>query len=159
MSSGVEAAPAPRRVLLGLGSNLGDRRRTIREAIDSLPGVVAVSGLYETDPVGGPSGQGPYLNLVVAIESEASPRNLLGMCHRIESAAGRVRGERWGPRTLDIDILWIDGETVDEPDLLIPHPRMFERRFVLVPLHDVAPDLLPPGWEDVDGWVSPVEPL
>jgi 2-amino-4-hydroxy-6-hydroxymethyldihydropteridine diphosphokinase len=159
MTSGVEVVPALRRVLLGLGSNLGDRRRTLREAIDSLPGVVAVSGLYETDPVGGPSGQGPYLNLVVAIESAASPRNLLGVCHRIESAAGRVRGERWGPRTLDIDILWIDGETVDEPDLLIPHPRMFERRFVLVPLHDVAPDLLPPGWEDVDGWVSPVEPL
>jgi 2-amino-4-hydroxy-6-hydroxymethyldihydropteridine diphosphokinase len=159
MSSGVEAVPTPRRVLLALGSNLGDRRRTLREAIDSLPGVVAVSGLYETDPVGGPPGQGPYLNLVVAIESDASPRNLLGMCHRIESAAGRVRGERWGPRTLDIDILWIDGETVDELDLLIPHPRMFERRFVLVPLHDVAPDLLPQGWEDVDGWVSPVEPL
>jgi 2-amino-4-hydroxy-6-hydroxymethyldihydropteridine diphosphokinase len=159
MSSEAEAVPEPRRVLLGLGSNLGDRRRTLREAIDSLPGVVAVSSLYETDPVGGPPGQEPYLNLVVAIESAASPRNLLGMCHRIESAAGRVRSERWGPRTLDIDILWIDGETVDEPDLSIPHPRMFERRFVLVPLQDVAPDLLPQGWEDVDGWVSPVEPL
>jgi len=159
MTAGMEAAPAPRRVLLGLGSNLGDRRRTLREAVDSLPGVVALSGLYETDPVGGPPGQDAYLNLVVAIESDASPRQLLGMCHRIESAAGRVRGERWGPRTLDIDILWIDGQTVDEPDLSIPHPRMFERRFVLVPLHDVAPDLLPPEWEDVDGWVTPVEPL
>jgi 2-amino-4-hydroxy-6-hydroxymethyldihydropteridine diphosphokinase len=155
----MQAAPGPRRVLLGLGSNLGDRRRTLREAIESLPGVVAVSGLYETDPVGGPSGQGPYLNLVVAIESDASPRQLLGMCHRIESAAGRVRVERWGPRTLDIDILWIDGETIDEPDLSVPHPRMFQRRFVVVPLHDVAPDLLPPDWEDVDGWVNPVEPL
>jgi 2-amino-4-hydroxy-6-hydroxymethyldihydropteridine diphosphokinase len=155
----MEAAGAPRRVLLGLGSNLGDSRRTLRDAIDSLPGVVAVSGLYETDPVGGPPGQDPYLNLVVAIDAGASPRQLLGMCHRIESAAGRVRGERWGPRTLDIDILWIDGETVDEPDLSIPHPRMFQRRFVLVPLNDVAPELLPPGWEDVDGWVTPVEPL
>ncbi|HEX2381304.1 MAG TPA: 2-amino-4-hydroxy-6-hydroxymethyldihydropteridine diphosphokinase [Acidimicrobiales bacterium] len=159
MTAGMQAAPGPRRVLLGLGSNLGDRRRTLREAIESLPGVVAVSGLYETDPVGGPSGQGPYLNLVVAIESDASPRQLLGMCHRIESAAGRVRVERWGPRTLDIDILWIDGETIDEPDLSVPHPRMFQRRFVVVPLHDVAPDLLPPDWEDVDGWVNPVEPL
>jgi len=154
-----QVAPAPRRVLLALGSNLGDRRRTLREAIDSLPGVVAVSGLYETDPVGGPPGQDPYLNLVVAIESAASARQLLGMCHRIESAAGRVRDQRWGPRTLDIDILWIDGETVDEPDLSVPHPRMFERRFVLVPLNDVAPDLLPQGWEDVDGSVTPVEPL
>jgi 2-amino-4-hydroxy-6-hydroxymethyldihydropteridine diphosphokinase len=159
MTSGAEAVPAIRRVVLALGSNLGDRRRTLRDAVDSLPGVVAMSGLYETDPVGGPPGQDPYLNLVVAIESALSPRNLLGLCHRIESAAGRVRGERWGPRTLDIDILWIDGETVDEPDLSIPHPRMFERRFVLVPLHDVAPDLLPQGWEDVDGWVTPVEPL
>ena len=159
MSADIPAVLAPRRVLLGLGSNLGDRRRILRDAIDSLPGVVAVSGLYETDPVGGPPGQEPYLNLVVAIDSDLSSRRLLGLCHRIESAAGRVRGERWGPRTLDIDILWIDGETVDEPDLSIPHPRMFQRRFVLVPLNDVAPDLLPPGWEDVDGWVTPVEPL
>ena len=159
MTAGLEPAPAPRRVLLALGSNLDDRRRTLREAVDSLPGVVALSGLYETEPVGGPPGQARFLNLVVAIESDASPRQLLGMCHRIESAAGRVRGERWGPRTLDVDILWIDGETIDEPDLSIPHPRMFERRFVLVPLHDVAPDILPQGWEDVDGWVTPVEPL
>jgi 2-amino-4-hydroxy-6-hydroxymethyldihydropteridine diphosphokinase len=159
MTAGMQAPAAPRRVVLALGANLGDRRRTLREAIDSLPGVLAVSGVYETEPVGGPPGQQPYLNLVVAIDSEASPRQLLGMCHRIESAAGRVRGERWGPRTLDIDILWIDGEAVDEPDLEIPHPRMFERRFVLVPLNDVAPDLLPEGWQDVDGWVTPVEPL
>lgn len=160
MTAGMAVPVAPRRVLLALGSNLGDRRRTLREAVDSLPGIVAVSGLYETDPVGGPPGQDPFLNMVVAIESTASARQLLGMCHRIESAAGRVRGERWGPRTLDIDILWIDGETVHEPDLLIPHPRMFERRFVLVPLNDVAPDLLPEGWDDhVDGWVTPVEPL
>jgi len=149
-----------RRVLLSLGSNLGDRRRILREAVDSLPGVIAVSDLYETDPVGGPPGQDPYLNLVVAIESDASPRQLLGMCHRLEAAAHRVRGERWGPRTLDIDILWIDGETVDEQDLTVPHPRMWQRRFVLVPLRDVAPELLPEGWEDrAEGWVTPVEPL
>ena len=149
-----------RRVLLGLGSNLGDRRRLLRDAVDSLPAVTAVSGLYETDPVGGPPNQDKYLNLVVAIESDATARQLLGMCHRLESAAGRVRGERWGPRPLDIDILYIDGEHVDEPDLQIPHPRMWQRRFVLVPLADVAPELLPNGWEDrVDGWVTPVEPL
>jgi 2-amino-4-hydroxy-6-hydroxymethyldihydropteridine diphosphokinase len=149
-----------RRVILGLGSNLGDRRRNLEDAIDSLPDVVAVSGVYETDPVGGPPGQDKYLNLVVAIESAATARQLLGMCHRLESAAGRVRGERWGPRPLDIDILWIDGESVNEPDLVVPHPRMWERRFVLVPLADIAPELMPEGWEDrVDGWVTPVEPL
>jgi 2-amino-4-hydroxy-6-hydroxymethyldihydropteridine diphosphokinase len=145
---------------LGLGSNLGDRRRLLKDAVDSLPGVTKVSGLYETDPVGGPAEQDKYLNLVVAIDSDATPRQLLGMCHRLESAAGRVRGERWGPRPLDIDILWIDGERIEEEDLQVPHPRMWERRFVLVPLADVAPELLPEGWEDrVDGWVSPAEPL
>jgi 2-amino-4-hydroxy-6-hydroxymethyldihydropteridine diphosphokinase len=145
---------------LGLGSNLGERRRLLKDAIDSLPGVTKVSGLYETDPIGGPAEQHKYLNLVVAIDSDATPRQLLGMCHRLESAAGRVRGERWGPRPLDIDILWIDGEQIDEEDLQVPHPRMWERRFVLVPLADVAPELLPEGWEDrFDGWVSPVEPL
>ena len=149
-----------RRVLLGLGSNLGQRRRTLKEAVDSLPRVTAVSGVYETDPVGGPAGQGKYLNLVVAIDSDATPRQLLGMCHRLESAAGRVRGERWGPRPLDIDILYIDGEHVDEPDLQVPHPRMWERKFVLAPLADVAPELLYEGWEDrAEGWVTPVEPL
>jgi len=89
-----------RRVLLGLGSNLGDRRRLLKDAIDSLPGVAKVSGLYETDPIGGPAEQQKYLNLVAAIETDATPRQLLGMCHRLESAAGRVRGERWGPRQL-----------------------------------------------------------
>jgi 2-amino-4-hydroxy-6-hydroxymethyldihydropteridine diphosphokinase len=149
-----------RRVLLGLGSNLGDRRRYLREAIDSLGSVTAVSGVYETEPMGGPGGQGPYLNVVVAIDSDAEPRTLLGMCHRLEAAAGRVRAERWGPRTLDVDILWIDGTTVSEPDLEIPHPRMRLRRFVMAPLADVAPDLLEPGWEDrAEGWVAPVEPL
>jgi 2-amino-4-hydroxy-6-hydroxymethyldihydropteridine diphosphokinase len=149
-----------RRVLLGLGSNLGDRRRYLREAVETLPNVTAVSGVYETDPIGGPPGQDAYLNIVVAIDSDAPARQLLGMCHRVESAAGRVRAERWGPRTLDVDILWIDGETIDEPDLQVPHPRMTQRRFVMVPLLDVAPDVVPDGWEDrADGWVRPVEPL
>lgn len=151
---------ASRRVLLALGSNLGDRRRHLREAIGSLGRVTAVSGVYETDPVGGPAGQGAYLNMVVAIESDATARELLGMCHRLESAAGRVRAERWGPRTLDVDILWIDGETVHDPDLEVPHPRMRERRFVMVPLADVAPDLLDDGWDDeAHGHVVPAEPL
>jgi 2-amino-4-hydroxy-6-hydroxymethyldihydropteridine diphosphokinase len=146
--------------VLGLGSNLGDRRRYLRDAVDSLPAVTSVSGVWETEPVGGPGGQDPYLNIVVCIESAASARELLGMCHRLEAAAGRVRVERWGPRTLDVDILWIDGVEIDEPDLVVPHPRTFERRFVLEPLAEVAPDLLPPDWRDRgEGWVEQVEPL
>ena len=132
----------PRRVFLGLGSNVGDRWRLLREAVASLPDVVAVSPVYETDPVGGPSGQGPYLNCVVELSTALPPRQLLGICHRLETAADRVRHERWGPRTLDIDILLVDGVTMDDPDLEIPHPRMRERRFVLEPLRDLAPELV-----------------
>ena len=132
----------------------------LKDAVDSLPGVTEGVGAVRNRSDRRAAEQDKYLNLVVAIDSDATPRQLLGMCHRLESAAGRVRGERWGPRQLDIDILWIDGETVDEEDLQVPHPRMWERRFVLVPLADVAPELLPEGWEDrVDGWVTPVEPL
>lgn len=134
---------------MGLGSNLGDRRRLLAEAVDSLDGVVAVSPLYETDPVGGPSGQGAFLNLVVAVDTGLTPRRLLGVCHRLEAAANRVRSERWGPRTLDVDILWIDGVEVDEPDLQIPHPRMWSRRFVMAPLADIAPDVAPDDWDRV----------
>lgn len=141
--SGEEPASGGRRVFLGLGSNLGDRVRYLREATETLRsvGLVAVSPVYETEPVGGPSGQGPYLNLVVELRTDRSARDLLGVCRRLEAAAGRVRGERWGPRTLDVDVLWVDGVTVDEPDLVVPHPRMWERRFVVAPLHDLAPDV------------------
>lgn len=136
-------ARGARRVFLSLGSNLGDRKRLLAEAIESLGASVrAVSDIYETDPVGGPE-QGRFLNIVVELSTDSDPRELLAVCHRLESAAGRVRQQRWGPRTLDVDIVWIDGETVDEPDLQIPHPRMWQRRFVLVPLADLAPDLVP----------------
>lgn len=147
------------RAILGLGSNVGDRLAHLRAAVGSLAGVTAVSSVYETDPVGGPQ-QGRYLNMVVAIDTDLDPHALLGVCHRIESAADRVRDVRWGPRTLDVDILWIDGVTVDEPDLVIPHPRMWERRFVLEPLADIAPELLPAGWEnEVEGRVDRVGEL
>ncbi|HEY5699656.1 MAG TPA: 2-amino-4-hydroxy-6-hydroxymethyldihydropteridine diphosphokinase [Acidimicrobiales bacterium] len=129
------------RAFLGLGSNLGDRRALLRTAVDALPDVVAVSPLYETDPVGGPD-QGAFLNLVVELSTERSARELLAVCAEREAAAERVRVERWGPRTLDVDVLWVDGETVDEPDLVVPHPRMWERRFILAPLRDLAPDLV-----------------
>lgn len=131
------------RAFLGLGSNLGDRIRLLREAVDSLGvSVVAVSPVYETDPVGGPPGQGPYLNVVVQLDTELSARDLLAVAQRLESGAGRVRDVRWGPRTLDVDVLWIDGVELDTDDLTVPHPRMFERRFVLAPLADLAPELV-----------------
>ena len=135
------------RVFLGIGSNLGDRRAHLREAVDSLPDVVAVSPVYETEPVGGPPGQPPYLNLVVELATNRTPRELLGIAHRLEAAAGRVRDERFGPRTLDVDVLLIGDLVLTEPDLVVPHPRMWERRFVLAPLSDLAPELVPEGWE------------
>lgn len=134
--------PSAVRTFLSLGSNLGDRRQHLSQAVDSLPDVVAVSPVYETDPVGGPGGQGPYLNIVVELHTAVAPRALLAICHRIEANAERVRAERWGPRTLDVDILWMDGVTMDDESLTIPHPRWKERRFVLQPLHDLAPELV-----------------
>jgi 2-amino-4-hydroxy-6-hydroxymethyldihydropteridine diphosphokinase len=138
------------RVFLGLGSNLGDRWEHLQAAVSSLEGVGLrrVSPVYETEAVGGPSGQDAYLNLVVELDTELSARELLGVCHRLETAAERTREIRWGPRTLDVDILWIDDVTVVEPDLVVPHPRMLERRFVMAPLADIAPDVVPPDWKE-----------
>jgi 2-amino-4-hydroxy-6-hydroxymethyldihydropteridine diphosphokinase len=151
-----------RRAFLGLGSNLGDRWAQLREAVAGLPTeeVVAVSPVYETDPVGGPPGQPPYLNLVVELATSRSPRDLLELARRLEQAGGRVRAERHGPRTLDVDVLLVGDLVVDEPDLVVPHPRMFERRFVLAPLADLAPELAPEGWEEsATGEVRPVGTL
>jgi 2-amino-4-hydroxy-6-hydroxymethyldihydropteridine diphosphokinase len=131
------------RAFLGLGSNLGDRVRHLRDAVAALPDVVAVSPVYETEPVGGPE-QGPYLNLVVELDTSLSPRELLGVCQAREVAAARERVVRWGPRTLDVDVLWVEGATVHEPDLVVPHPRLWERRFVVAPLADLAPDVATP---------------
>ncbi len=147
------------RAFLSLGSNLGDRRALLRDAVDSLPDVVAVSPVYETAPVGGPE-QGSFLNLVVQLDTELTPTQLLGVCHRIESSAERVREVRWGPRTLDIDIIWMDGVTMDDERLTIPHPRWKERRFVLAPLRDLAPELVTDKELALaDGTVSVVDPL
>ena len=148
------------RAFLGLGSNLGDRRQQLTDAIRAIPDVVGSSSLYETAPVGGPD-QGAYLNIVVELDTELSPRDLLEVCREREQAAARVREVRWGPRTLDVDVLWVDGATVNEPDLIVPHPRMFDRAFVLVPLSDLAPDLIPadfeaPGPEEIEA-VDPLE--
>ena len=133
------------RAFLGVGSNLGDRVAQLRAAVTALPDLVAVSPVYETHPVGGPDGQGAYLNLVAELDTTLDARDLLEVCRALEQEAGRVREVRWGPRTLDVDVLWIDGRDVDEPDLQVPHPRMRERRFVLAPLADLAPDLVTPA--------------
>jgi 2-amino-4-hydroxy-6-hydroxymethyldihydropteridine diphosphokinase len=140
-------ADGSRRAFVGLGSNLGDRRARLREAVAGLPDVVAVSPLYETEPVGGPTGQPPYLNAVVELDTALSPRELLDVARALEDAAGRVRTERWGPRTLDVDVLLVGDLVVADPDLVVPHPRMWERRFVVEPLARLAPGLAPDGWE------------
>lgn len=132
----------PERAFLALGSNLGDRKGYLRAGVARIPNVVAVSQVYETDPVGGPPGQGAFLNCVVELRTTLTPRELLGIAQAAEAAANRVRVERWGPRTLDVDVLLVGDEEVDEPDLVVPHPRMWERGFVLVPLADLAPELV-----------------
>jgi len=145
-----------RRAYLGLGSNLGDRAAHLQFAVDGLaatPGVrvVAISRVFASDPVGGPP-QPEYLNAVVAVDTDLSPRQLLDVAHRLEDAAGRVRAERWGPRTLDVDILLVGDEEVDEPDLSVPHPRMGHRAFVLGPLGDLEPGLVvapAAGWQGI----------
>ena len=131
------------RVFLGLGSNMGDRLGHLRRAVSELPDVAAVSSVYETAPVGGPPGQNDYLNIVVELDTTLVPRELLDVAQRLEEEAGRVRTVRFGPRTLDVDVLLVEGVAVDEPDLVVPHPRMWQRRFVLEPLAELAPDLVP----------------
>jgi 2-amino-4-hydroxy-6-hydroxymethyldihydropteridine diphosphokinase len=136
------------RVYLGLGSNLGDREGHLERGLDALAAsgvrLLARSSLYETEPVGGPP-QGPYLNLVAAGETTLAPEALLAAGLAAEAAEGRRRGERNAPRTLDVDILFY-GDLVRSTDALeIPHPRLHERRFVLVPLVEIAPALLHPA--------------
>lgn len=136
------------RVFIGVGSNLGDREHYIKQAksrLVQIPGVYLIqnSVLYETEPVGGPP-QGKFLNAVWEIEAEVSPRELLGHLQSIESALGRQRNIRNGPRTIDLDILIYGDQVIHEKDLQIPHPRLAERWFVLKPLWDLAADLIPP---------------
>jgi 2-amino-4-hydroxy-6-hydroxymethyldihydropteridine diphosphokinase len=135
------------RAYLGLGSNVGNRLAHLQGALDGLAStpevtVVAVSPVYETTPVGGPP-QDDYLNAVVALDTELGPRALLDLAHMLEARAQRVRAERWGPRTLDVDVLIVGDAHVDEPDLVVPHPRLRERAFVLVPLADLDPAWAP----------------
>ncbi len=127
-------------VVLSIGSNLGDRLARLQGAIDMLrPWVVAVSPVYETAPWG-PVPQDDYLNaIVLADDLDATPRDWLARAQRAEQAAGRTRDVRWGPRTLDVDVVAVDGVRSDDPELTLPHPRARERAFVLVPWLDIDP--------------------
>ena len=136
------------RAFLALGSNLGDRLANLRAAVDALnatPGirVMRSSRVYETDPVGPP--QPAYLNAVIDVRTRLDPHALLDRVLAVERELGRVRGERWGPRTIDVDVLTYDGIEIDDPTLTIPHPRMYERGFVLIPLLELDPDPQLPG--------------
>jgi 2-amino-4-hydroxy-6-hydroxymethyldihydropteridine diphosphokinase len=133
---------------VGLGSNMGDRQATLSHALGELGAhpdvrVLAASSFFETEPVGGPP-QGPFLNAAAAICTALSPQDLLGVLHVVESMFSRERGIRWGPRTLDLDLLLYEDEVIHEPGLDLPHPRMHLRRFVLEPLCQIAPDAVHP---------------
>jgi 2-amino-4-hydroxy-6-hydroxymethyldihydropteridine diphosphokinase len=142
--------------VVGLGANLGDRASTLAAAVAALSEageVTAVSALYETEPVGPP--QPAYLNAAVRLDFGGTPRELLEVLLAVERRFGRVRRERFGPRTLDLDLLWIAGVQVDEEDLVVPHPRLGERRFALEPLLDVAPEALDPRTgQGISAWLQ-----
>ena len=132
---------------IGLGSNLGDRMTTLRMAIqrlETLGRITGVSSLYETEPVGYLE-QPSFLNAVVALDTAQAPADLLGALLGIERDLGRMRSFPNAPRTLDLDLLVVDNEVLDTPELTLPHPRLHERAFVLVPLAEIAPELVHPG--------------
>ena len=137
------------RVALCLGSNIGDREAHLsfgrEEMVRRGVSWTALSSLYETEPVGPISDQAPFLNQVAVGETELSPRALLQMCLTVERERGRVRTVRWGPRTLDLDILLTGDLQISEPELIVPHPEMTRRAFVLAPLAEAAPDWPIPG--------------
>jgi 2-amino-4-hydroxy-6-hydroxymethyldihydropteridine diphosphokinase len=136
------------RVFLGMGSNLGDRLENLRRAVELLAErrarLIRSSRVYETDPVGGPP-QPDFLNAVAELETELSPRDLLRICQDVERVMGRTREDRWGPRPIDLDILLFGEEEIDHPELQVPHPRMHQRAFVLVPLLELVADPILPG--------------
>ena len=144
------------RAFLGLGGNVGDSRATLDRAVAMLNDgrdikVLARSSDYQTPPWGVES-QAPFVNLCLAVETTLAPRQLLSRIHEVEQSLGRDRASetRWGPRTCDIDILSYDNTALNEPDLTLPHPRMFERGFVLMPLAEIAPDAMIGGRRVMD---------
>jgi 2-amino-4-hydroxy-6-hydroxymethyldihydropteridine diphosphokinase len=152
----------PQRAVLSLGSNLGNRLETLQGAVDALedtPGVrvKAVSPVYETEPWGvEPGSQPSYFNAVVVLKTTLPPSSLLERAHAVEEAFNRVRDERWGPRTLDVDIVAYADVVSEDPDLTLPHPRAHERAFVLAPWHDVEPEAQLPGRGPVAGLLDTV---
>lgn len=134
------------RVVVGLGSNVGDRLALLRRAaadVGRVAPVVTRSRVYATAPVGGPP-QPDFLNAAIAVDCMLSPVALLDELQRIEADLGRTREVRWGPRTIDLDVLWIDGLVLDDARLVVPHPRLCERAFATLPLLDVAPGAIDP---------------
>jgi dihydroneopterin aldolase / 2-amino-4-hydroxy-6-hydroxymethyldihydropteridine diphosphokinase len=156
---GGEYAGRERPVVLSVGSNLGDRMTNLQLGIDVLAGgglvLRAVSSVYETDPVGG-EGQGDFLNAILLAASALPARDILARCAAAEAAAGRVRTVRWGPRTLDVDIIICGSETSADPTLTLPHPLAHERAFVLAPWVEVEPDAVLPGSGPVAGLLTAV---
>ncbi|MFZ0492411.1 MAG: 2-amino-4-hydroxy-6-hydroxymethyldihydropteridine diphosphokinase [Acidimicrobiia bacterium] len=147
------------RVAIALGSNLGERLSHLCHAVESLGAlgeVVATSSVYETEPVGGPA-QGPYLNAVVVVDTDLEAHALLDALLAIEQGEGRRRAVRWGPRTLDLDLLLYGEETVDDDRLVVPHPRLLERRFVLEPLVEVWPGAATPDGAQVHDALARVQ--
>ncbi|MDX6212904.1 MAG: 2-amino-4-hydroxy-6-hydroxymethyldihydropteridine diphosphokinase [Frankiales bacterium] len=138
------------RVVFALGANLGEPYAMLCEALTLLAAhdewtLTAVSSVYVTDPVGGPEGQPPFFNAVGLAEVPFSARTTLGLFHVVEDACGRVRDERWGPRTLDLDLIGFDDLRSADPSLILPHPRAYERGFVLQPWLEIEPDATLPG--------------
>ncbi|WP_369198844.1 2-amino-4-hydroxy-6-hydroxymethyldihydropteridine diphosphokinase [Streptomyces djakartensis] len=152
----------PKRAVVALGSNLGNRLETLQGAVDALedtPGVrvKGVSPVYETEPWGvDPGSQPAYFNAVVVLKTTLPPSSLLERAQAVEEAFHRVRDERWGPRTLDVDIVSYADVVSDDPQLTLPHPRAHERAFVLAPWHDLDPDAQLPGHGSVAGLLDAV---
>lgn len=149
------------RAFVALGSNLGDSRQQVLdavEALNALPGtrVLQRSSLYLTPPWGVRE-QPAFVNAAVALDTALSPHQLLDALLQIETAAGRVRAQRNGPRTLDLDVLHVDGVQLNDERLTLPHPRLAERAFVLLPLHDIAPTLELPGYGSVQSLLQQVD--
>ena len=142
------------RAFFGVGSNLGERWHNLgrcAQRLWELDNGLVISSVYETLPVGGPDGQGPYLNAVAMVSTDRAPRELLELARELESEAQRVRTVRWGPRTLDVDVLLAGDFKIDDDDFVVPHPRMYERAFVMCPLFEIAPDVAGNEWRAAFG--------
>ncbi len=155
----MEQSVSPEQAYVGLGCNLGERLENLRSAITALDALtsnsnIRCSSFYESDPMG-PADQPDYINAVVGFLTTQTPHELLKTLQQIEQQHGRVRtGERWGPRTLDLDLLIYGEQHIDTEDLTVPHPGMPDRSFVLVPLSELAPDITIPGFGQIDKLLS-----